>query len=1255
MRWSVKWQLVGRTGAGLLLVAALALGPALLSPASSAAAPNGPVFTDIGEAGMHQRAVQALADLGVLTGTGCDPERLCPREPLKRWTMAVWVARARQLPGLESARGSRFADVDAHLWWSRHVEVFAEAGITMGCATHPRRYCPHENVTRAQMASFLVRTFDLDPAVSAGFVDVGTNAHAANVDSLFASGITAGCGTGPLRYCPDQSVTKAQMATFLARALDLALDLVGRPGSSGSPEPLTAPELAKIDAAVELIQQHRSDTLRLNADGVLDCPPQGTPAGSPDDVEVLRIVDGCLIVAYERLNGRTLDEFAQQSASDPTVLSVDRPATVEVSYAVQSSDPRSREQWFLAELDARALWDGWPEDAEVRVAVLDTGVDGSHRDLAANVLPGKGRSPGQGNDDGRTDTNGHGTHVAGIIAAVADNSLDGAGMAPQARIVPIKVSLGGNPSDTSIPDGIGYATGAIAYSVNLRADIISMSFGGWFPWEAVRMALEVGHRLGIVAVAAAGNDSEDAAGYYPAGYDTVMSVAATGPPGSLADFSNYGNDVVAAPGKDILSTVPSGMAVYSGTSMAAPMVSAVAAHLKARFPDATADDIKDAIEQSAELRPGEDPSRFGHGHIRPLAAIEYLSVQGPRPGAASVSATGGDNEITLVWSVPANGTTIDQWQLRGDWLSRQQSFAAAATGTTLTSVPAGWRTVAVRACASGSCGGWGEAIVVVTESETAPGAATVRASAQGSQIAANWSASGLVTWWEVEAAGLAGAPSPTATSYTWTAVRAGAYTIRARACNSSGCGQWGQTRVTVSLPPGRATVTAAGGMGRIMASWSAPDSGGPGGYWVVDDGGLPGSPSSTATSHTWTNVPAGRHTITVQACNAAGCGSSGQAVADVTAPGQPPCVPTVAGTGSANRITASWSACDNGSPITGWVVDGGGLPGGPSSTATSHTWTDVPAGRHTITVQACNAAGCGGARSLSVTVVGPPGRATVSLRGGVNQLTGSWSALENGSSITRWEVNDGPLPGGPSPTATSYTWTNVAEGWYAVSVRACNLHGCGPWGLSASAQVTAPARVPGRPTINVNVHKVSDGAIRVAADWSAAHNGSPITRWEIDDGGLPGGPSSTSASHTWSSAGAGVAFGNYTLRVKACNQHGCSSETSTVVSVPRSARLSVGGSAVGGPGVNCPSANPVCFYLRVDINFPSGSYRVQCINEAHGDAVWADTAWSGRTNLSAWPMTRWCWYGYYDGDRQYVRIFAGGEQVETNRLPWPRP
>ncbi|MCY4663855.1 MAG: S8 family serine peptidase [Acidimicrobiaceae bacterium] len=1135
------------------------------------AAAESPAPRDIGEAGVHEKSVRALAELGVLNGTGCDPERLCPSDPLPRWAMAVWVVRARQLPGLDSVRGSRFVDVDAHLWWARHVEILADAGITRGCkSADAPHFCPERTVTRAEMASFLVRTLDLSPAPAAGFIDIGDGVHTSAINSLYASGITAGCGAAPLRYCPSRAVTKAEMASFLARALGL----VPRDAASDPPQPLGREQEEKVDAAVSTIRQRRTDPHRLDAHGVPDCPPQGTPTGSPGEVEVLRILDGCMIVSYERLNGRTLGEFEQQFVADPTVLSVGHPATVEVSYAVTGGDPRSGDQWFLNELDAQALWDGWPEGADVRVAVLDTGVDGSHRDLAGNVLPGKGSHPGRGNHDGRTDTNGHGTHVAGIIAAMAGNNLDGAGMAPEAKIVPIKVDLWRNPSDTSIPEGIGYATGAIASAVNLRSDIISMSFGGRSSWRAVRMALEVSHRLGVVSVAAAGNDSEDAANHYPAAYDTVISVAATNRSGSLATFSNYGTDVVAAPGRSILSTVPSGMAVYSGTSMAAPMVSAVVAHLKARFPDAAPHDIREAIEQTAQLRAGESRSRLGYGHIQPLDAIEYLSLRfGPPqrpapPGKASVSAVGGENVISVGWSATADGAAIDQWQLHGDWLPEPQNFSASATGALLAPVPGGRRTVEVRACAAGLCGEWGQAAVVVAEREALPGAATVSARTRGDQVTASWSASGLVARWEVESAGLTGAPLPTATAFTWTAARADTYTIRVRACNSSGCGPWGQTRVAVNLPPSAATVTATGGAG---------------------------------------------------------------------------------------RVTAFWSVVDLVAPVSYWVVDGGGLSGGPLPAATSHTWSGVPAGSYTVSVRACNAAGCGDAHAVSVTVVGPPGPARVTLTGGEGRLSGVWSAVDNGSPISGWELDYGALPGGPPPGASRHTWTNVAEGWYSVRVRACNLHGCGLWGMSAAARVTAPARVPDAPTINFKVHKAMDGSIQVAADWSAAGNGSPVTRWDVDDDGLPGGPDYASRSHTWTSAGAGVPYGTYTLRVRACNRHGCGPEARSAIHVPRSARLSVGGSAVGGPGVTCAAGNPVCLYLRVDINFPSGSYRVQCINEAHGDLVWFDSGWPEWAHPMVWPLSRWCWYGYHDGDRQYVRVFAGGEQVETNRLPWPRP
>ena len=117
---------------------------------------------------------------------------------------------------------SRFDDIAQGQWWIRYAEQLADLGITAGCATNPPQYCADQSVTRAQMASFLVRAFGIPPAETpAGFADTEGNTHAANIDALAAAGITLGCETDPLRYCPDQAVTRAQMATFLNRALEL--------------------------------------------------------------------------------------------------------------------------------------------------------------------------------------------------------------------------------------------------------------------------------------------------------------------------------------------------------------------------------------------------------------------------------------------------------------------------------------------------------------------------------------------------------------------------------------------------------------------------------------------------------------------------------------------------------------------------------------------------------------------------------------------------------------------------------------------------------------------------------------------------------------------------------------------------------------------------------------------------------------------------------------------------------------------------
>ena len=172
------------------------------------------------DAGVHQPSVDALrrAVPGIFDGTGCD-QGLCPREPLKRWGMAVWLVRVLDRANPSAATSSRFADVDAGQWWAPHIDRLAGLDVTAGCALNPPRFCPDQTVNRAQMAAFLVRAFNLPAAPAYGFVDTAGNTLQAQIDALAAAGITAGCALNPPRYCPGKPVTRAEMATFLARAL----------------------------------------------------------------------------------------------------------------------------------------------------------------------------------------------------------------------------------------------------------------------------------------------------------------------------------------------------------------------------------------------------------------------------------------------------------------------------------------------------------------------------------------------------------------------------------------------------------------------------------------------------------------------------------------------------------------------------------------------------------------------------------------------------------------------------------------------------------------------------------------------------------------------------------------------------------------------------------------------------------------------------------------------------------------------------
>ena len=199
------------------MFAVLALVAASVVPSGAAAQGGDRVFDDVAEDAYYGEPVAALAASGVFVGTECEAG-FCPTEPINRRTMAVWIVRV--LDGVDPpARSeSRFGDVDAAGIHAPLIERMAELGVTQGCGDGTN-FCPDRSVTRSQMAVFLSRAYDLPAGPDPGFSDVPSDAwYAPDVARLAASGITTGCGDGTV-FCPGRETTRAQMATFLYRAL----------------------------------------------------------------------------------------------------------------------------------------------------------------------------------------------------------------------------------------------------------------------------------------------------------------------------------------------------------------------------------------------------------------------------------------------------------------------------------------------------------------------------------------------------------------------------------------------------------------------------------------------------------------------------------------------------------------------------------------------------------------------------------------------------------------------------------------------------------------------------------------------------------------------------------------------------------------------------------------------------------------------------------------------------------------------------
>jgi hypothetical protein len=184
-------------------------------------------FEDVPPGYWAEEAIYKIYNAGITKGCSENPLKYCPEDPVTRAQMAVFLGRGIHGSTFDPPTATGiFSDVPATYWAADWIEQFYNDGITSGCSTNPLKYCPEANVTRAQMAIFLLRSKHgndyTPPAASGIFADVPITHWAANwIEQLYNEGITSGCATGPLRYCPDASVTRAQMAVFIVRTFGL--------------------------------------------------------------------------------------------------------------------------------------------------------------------------------------------------------------------------------------------------------------------------------------------------------------------------------------------------------------------------------------------------------------------------------------------------------------------------------------------------------------------------------------------------------------------------------------------------------------------------------------------------------------------------------------------------------------------------------------------------------------------------------------------------------------------------------------------------------------------------------------------------------------------------------------------------------------------------------------------------------------------------------------------------------------------------